>query len=129
MERDVLIDSNFFISRLRRGVDPFLELARQQGDTLFYCCGVVKAEVCRGISQQRLLQRVTRGFEVMCWVPTTDKVWDRVVSMAWAASRRGETAQITDLIIAASALEIGAAVLTTDSDFRRFPGLEVLDDL
>jgi predicted nucleic acid-binding protein len=31
--------------------------------------------------------------------------------------------QVTDLIIAASALEADAAVLTLDSDFRRVPGL------
>jgi predicted nucleic acid-binding protein len=37
--------------------------------------------------------------------------------------------QITDLVVAVSALFVNAAVLTLDSDFRRVPGLCVLDKL
>ena len=49
--------------------------------------------------------------------------------LAWELDRRGIVMQLTDLVIAACALESNAAVLTHDADFRRVPGLRVLSRL
>ncbi len=43
--------------------------------------------------------------------------------------RKGTPIPAADLLIAAHALQAGAAVLTLDNDFRRVPGLTVLDPL
>lgn len=129
MEENVLVDSSFFISRFRKGLDPFQELAASDDDYEFYSCGVVKLEVCRGIVTPRLLKQHQANFEVACWVPTTDKIWDDALSLAWSLARKGITMQVTDMIIAVSALSVDAAVLTLDSDFNNVPGLRVISDL
>lgn len=129
MEQNVLVDSNFFISRLRKGRDPFRELAEADEGILFYSCGVVKMEVCRGVKERRLFDRMKQNFDVMCWVPSTDAIWDKANELAWASARRGNTMQLTDLVIAVSAMEVDAAVLTADSDFLRIPGLRVVTEV
>lgn len=129
MEENVLVDSSFFISRFRRGLDPFQELAASDDDYEFYSCGVVKVEVCRGIVAPRLLKQHTTNFELACWVPTTDKIWDDALALAWNLARRGITMQVTDMVIAVCALSIDAAVLTLDSDFDNVPGLRVIREL
>jgi len=49
--------------------------------------------------------------------------------LAWELAGKGFTMQVTDLVIAASALTTDAMVLTLDSDFTRIPGLRVIDTL
>ena len=90
---------------------------------------MVKLEVCRGIVTPRLLKQHQANFEVACWVPTTDKIWDDALALAWGLARKGITMQVTDMIIAVSALSVDAAVLTLDSDFNNVPGLRVISDL
>ena len=129
MEESVLIDSSFLIKRLRTGLDPFTELAAADDRYEFYTCGVVVTEVCRGMSSRRLFQRARENFAVMCWVPTTDALWEEVTALAWTLARIGVTMQVTDMIIAVSALSVDAAVWTFDSDFHFVPDLRVVTPL
>lgn len=114
---------------MRNGLDPFEELLAADEDYEFYSCGVVKAEVCRGITAPKLFQRSKEFFDVMCSVPTTDQIWDQVLDLAWKLARKGITMQVTDMVIAVSAINADAAVLTLDSDFDNVPGLRVLHEL
>jgi predicted nucleic acid-binding protein len=129
MEENVLVDSSFFINRLRQRKDPFLELAGADEKYEFYVCGVVQTEVCVGMLSERLYRQALRQFEIMCWVPTTSRVWERATEMAWGLARNGIVVKVPDLVIAVSALEADAAVLTYDSDFGFVPGLRVIDRL
>ncbi len=129
MEENVLVDSSFFINRLRKRLDPFQELAEADDRFEFFSCGVVRTEVCRGLKYPRWVDQAKENFAVMCWVPTTDKIWDRALDIAWNLGRDGITMQVTDLIIAASALSVDAVVLTLDSDFSFVPGLRVIHRL
>lgn len=129
MEENVLIDSSFLIKRLRAGADPFIELAAEDDRYEFHTCGVVVAEVCRGITSRRLYDRARENFAVMCWVPTNDAIWEEVTELAWTLARIGVTMQVTDMIIAVSALSVDAAVWTFDSDFHYVPDLRVVTPL
>jgi predicted nucleic acid-binding protein len=129
MEKNVLVDSSFFIGCLRRRIDPFERLHASSMEYEFYSCGAVMTEVCRGVRVQRLYEEMRGAFAVMCWVPTTEKIWSDATDLARSLVARGVTMQVTGLIIAASALAADAAVLTLDSDFQQVPGLLVLDKL
>lgn len=129
MEDNILVDSSWFIQRYREGVDPFKLLEQSNFDHEFYSCGVVMMEVCRGVRQPRLYRAVRQDFAVMCWVPTTNIIWERATDLAWQLAGKGFTMQLTDLVIAASAMAVDAMVLTQDSDFRRIPGLRVIEEL
>lgn len=129
MEENVLVDSSYFIRCLRRGEDPFRNLAAADERYEFYACGVVQMEVCVGMRQERLYRQMLKQFEVMCWIPTTSRVWERATELAWTLAREGIAMKVPDLTIAASALEADAAVLTLDSDFSFVPGLRVINEL
>jgi predicted nucleic acid-binding protein len=129
MERNVLVDSSWFIGHLRRRNDPFLELEKSSLGYEFFSCGVVMTEVCRGLRVQRHYENMRSAFAVMCWVPTTEKIWSEATDLARHLAARGVTMQLADLVIAVSALAADAAVLTLDSDFRQVPNLCVIDKL
>ncbi len=129
MEKNVLVDSSFFIRSFRQGGDPFRVLQQANLGYEFYSCGLVMLEVCRGMRVRRLYEAARNHFAVMCWVPTTEKIWSDATHLARDLATRGVTMQLTDLVIAASALSVDAAVLTLDSDFLQVPDLRVIDKL
>ena len=129
MAANVLVDSSFFIDRLRAGTDPFEEFAARADADDFLTCGLVITEVLRGVKIKKAHQRLESLFSCMIYVPTLNRVWERVAKLAWELDRAGKGMQITDLIVAACALEVDAVVLTLDSDFERVPGLRVISRL
>ena len=129
MSGSVLVDSSFYISRLRKGLDPLQELADLSDEWEVVTCGIVVVEVCRGFKTEKLRQRFERAFSTMIFVPTTPKVWHEAMDLAWRLDRQGQIMQVTDLTIAACALHVDAAVVTLDSDFERVPNLQVFNEL
>ena len=125
----LLPDSNFFINSARRRSDPFVELAAHMGEWEFVTCGVVVAEVTRGRSDPHVLRKFRERFAVMVYLPTTNAVWERVAQLAWTLDRKGTVLQLSDLVIAATALEADATVLTFDAHFQKIPGLRVISQL
>ncbi|MEI9893897.1 MAG: PIN domain-containing protein [Chthoniobacter sp.] len=124
-----LVDSSFFIDRLRAGLDPLEELAAFSDDWEFLTCGVVRVEVLRGMKHKSAHQRMADFMGCMLYVPTLNTVWERAGALAWKMDREGKTMQVTDLLIATCALEAEADVLTFDSDFARVPGLRAIRSL
>ena len=127
MAAAVLVDSNFFIARQRRNLDPFAELNEFAGQHEFLTCGMITMEVLRGVLSPRVAQRYQLGFSVMIYVPTTSRTWDLATDIALSLDRKGTPIPPQDSLIAAHALQAGAAVLTFDTDFRRIPGLTILE--
>ncbi|MGC3990126.1 MAG: PIN domain-containing protein [Chthoniobacteraceae bacterium] len=127
--QSVLVDSGFYINRLRAGADPFQELNRFVGEYNFFTCGIVQVEVLRGIRNRTAFERTSEVMKSMFFLPTTDQILHQTLALAWQLDRTGKVMQVTDLIIAACALEAGACVLTLDRDFHHVPNLHVIHQL
>ncbi len=128
MGNAVLVDSNFYITRQRAGLDPFAELA----PTAVWepvTCGIVMLEVLRGAGPERVFQHYRATFEVMTCIATTGRIWMSATEILRTLARRGYTIPVPDALIAASALSIDAPVLTFDAHFKLIPRLIVLDSL
>lgn len=129
MAKLVLPDSNIYIDAVRAGIDPFQHFSGFLEEWEFATCGMIVLEVCRGIREPVRLQRFRERFSVMIFLPASNTIWERVTQLGWSLDRQGRVITATDLLIAATALQAGAAVLTRDAHFRQIPGLEVIDRL
>ncbi len=129
MAAAVLVDSNYYIRRLKTDGDPLLELEQMAHRLEFVTCGMVVMEVCRGLQFEPQRRRYRSAFNVMSCIPTTSRIWDLATDIALVLDRRGTPIPPQDSLIAAHALQAGAALLTFDKDFNRVPGLTVLDHL
>lgn len=129
MGAEILVDSSYFIERLRAGEDPFEELAAYSEFWDFATCGVVTVEVLRGVKAKKAHQLLEELFGSMIYIPTRNSVWERTAQLAWMLDRRGRFVRVPDLVIASCALERDATVLTLDSDFDVIPNLRVLHRL
>jgi predicted nucleic acid-binding protein len=125
MSAPVLVDSNVYISLLRRGHDPAEILHDWIGNGDLATCGMVRLEVERGLKIEKIRRHIGAFFDVLINVPTSNKIWEQATGLAWTLDRAGVTLPSQDILIAACAQEIGAAVLTDDRHFEKFAGLQV----
>lgn len=121
-----LVDSSVLIGLLRRGLDPAKELAGRAKRMDLATCGMVRLEVLRGVVQPTARRAVAGFLDVMCNVPADNRLWDEAAQLAWELDRKGRILPAQDLVIAACARRIGAAVLTFDAHFSEIPDLTVL---
>lgn len=121
-----MVDSNVFIDLLIRSRDPARSLLDWAGNRNLATCGMVRLEVLRGITIPKSHRNTSAFFNVMINVPSNNRLWDAAAELAWKLDRKGIVIPGTDVLIAASAMQIGAAVLTTDAHFSRIGGLEVI---
>ncbi len=126
MAENVLVDSNIYISLLKSKGDPRPILVEWAGERNLVICGMVRLEVLRGIRSEKFLHSLSVFMDVMVNVPTNQQLWNEAITLACQMDRKGFVISATDAIIAASALRIGAAVLTSDAHFSRIDGLQVI---
>lgn len=125
-DHPVLVDSNVFIDALRQGNDPMRVLLDRYPLTDLVTCGVVKAEVLRGVKSLKARARLASLFEVMRYIQTSDRLWDDAWELAWSLDRQGKVLPLTDIVIASCALREGALVLTADHHFDEIPNLNIV---
>jgi hypothetical protein len=124
----VLVDSSWYVTVGKRGGDPLglLESVAQVRDVA--TCGVVRAEVARGLRSEKMLDVFREAWDVMLYVPTDNKLWSEVESTIWWLDRSiGGSLPLADIVIACCARRIGAVVLTLDKHFQRIPGIVAVD--
>lgn len=129
MESVILVDSCVYIKLLREKRDPAAELMERLQLEDIATCGMVRMEVLRGVSMPKARRVYEQFFDVMQYVPTDAKLWEEATEMAWQLQRKGLAPPAQDILIAASAKRIDAAVLTYDSHFEMIPGLRLYRSL
>lgn len=119
----VLVDSSWYIWHMRAGRRPLRELQPIEFTRDIATCGIVRAEVARGIRDPALLKKFQVRWDVMLSVPTDKDLLLDAETLAWQLDRRGVVLPLTDILIACCARRIGAVVLTFDKHFSHIPGL------
>lgn len=126
MESLVLVDSCIYITLSKRRLDPSVVILERLQLEDIVTCGMVRLEVIRGIALPKARTHMESFFDVMQNVPTDNKLWEEACELGWKVTRNGNNMPAQDIIIAACALRVGAAVLTHDGHFDHIPGLRVL---
>lgn len=121
-----MVDSNVYIDLLRASRDPIKVIGGWSGSRNLATCGMIRMEVLRGIKATRSYQSLSIFMDVMINVRTSDSFWDEATALAWALDRKGQVIPAQDIIIAACAMRLGAAILTSDAHFHVISGLEVI---
>jgi predicted nucleic acid-binding protein len=126
MESLVLVDSCIYITLAKRRLDPSVVLLEHLELEDIVTCGMVRLEVIRGIALPKVRTHIESFFDVMQNVPTDNKLWEEACELGWKVTRKGNNMPAQDIIIAACALRVDAAVLTHDGHFDHIPGLRVV---
>jgi len=85
--------------------------------------GVVLAELLQGCRTLKEAETIVFTLTGLRFLETSFSSWRRCAELSFALRRKGVTLPLSDLIIAALAIEHQAELHSTDADFRRFAGL------
>lgn len=125
----ILVDSTVYIDLLRQREDPRAALAQLLRAGGLGCCEIVRLEVLRGIIAPAFRIEMEEFFDLVPDLPLNAEVWRRALDLGWTLDRKGEVLPLTDLLIAACALQHGAALVSSDRHFTRIPGLKLWKNL
>ncbi len=129
MTTDILCDSAIYIGLMRAGQDPRKVLAPYLLAGRLYNCGVVRAEVLRGMKEEQRYEQMEQFFDIVPEIPTDPNLWRKVSEIGWKLGRKGKWPPATDITIAACAIRIGATLISPDPHFVDMPGLLLVPDL
>ena len=121
----VIADTNIWISYLR---DPDgetgMDLQALIDNNQLMLTGVVRAELLQGSRTQREYDSLLSVLSAFPYEEMTEATWTLAGRVGFQLSRSGNLIPLTDLAIAALALERGHAVFSNDSHFDRVDALE-----
>jgi hypothetical protein len=129
MAVEVLVDSNVYIDLLRAkrdAVGTLFEWAELHACPLAVC-GMIRLEVLRGIVSLKARRKIGHFMDAMVEVPSDRGLWNRATNLAWTLDRQGITIPGADAVIAASALAVGAVILTSDTHFSLIRNLRTVE--
>lgn len=125
----LLVDSSIYIEHLRAGEDVRQRLLPHFQAAMLYNCGVVRAEVLRGIKSPQARDGMEAFFDIIPEVPCDARALRHAAQLGWELGRKGKWPPISDLVIAVCALRVNATVVTLDSHFDDVPKLRVTDHI
>jgi predicted nucleic acid-binding protein len=123
----VLVDTSGWIAFFRgdrdavNRIDPLL----RSGEAAL--SGPVYAELLSGARTRSAFEVLRSLLGSLEWLEEPAVAWDRVAEARFALARQGVQASLVDLLIAVTAAEAGAALLTRDRDFGRIARVLPLD--
>jgi predicted nucleic acid-binding protein len=88
-------------------------------------CGIVQAELLAGIRDESERERLRQGMSGIEYVETTRSTWTKAGNLAAELRSRGLTLPLSDLVLAAIAVESGYLILSADRHFTRIPGVKL----
>jgi tRNA(fMet)-specific endonuclease VapC len=102
--------------------------------TIAVTCAIVRGELQYGIvrlpdgpKRGKYTARVTQILRALHCLPVTEQASDRYAEIRRAVELAATPLDDNDLWIAATALSLGAILVTRDSDFSRITGLVIED--
>lgn len=87
--------------------------------------GIILAEILRGLSQSQTDQYRTKELMNIECINITSHTYVQAAKLGQRLDKKGQKIALPDCIIAATAIENNATLVTKDKHFTRFPNLDI----
>ena len=129
-----LLDTNAFTDIMREHPRMIARLEGLPTDDRVVICSIVRGEILYGINrlspgkrQQDLSSKAENIFAALLCEPVPEAAADHYASVKNTRLKKGLSMDENDLWIAATALHVGACLVTRDHDMQQIDGLIVAD--
>jgi len=125
MNPQVLIDTSIWVEYFRGKDQELVEsvkhLIRTRRATL---CGIVLSEILAGVKAKKSRDTLKQTLDALEYAEVSRDTWILAGELSSNLKHQGLSVPLTDLILAALALENGSELFTMDSHFERIPEIK-----
>ncbi len=90
-----------------------------------WTCGIVLFEVLRGIKSENEKRRLLGMLAGLPYIEMARGLWESAAELAILAKKNGITLPLSDIFIAAIAIENDLSIYTLDKHFEQIPNLKL----
>lgn len=120
----LLVDSTIYIDWFRQRIDPRPLVEPFIKARTLAVCGIIRAEVIRGIIRPDQKTKIHAFFSLMEDITIDSAMWQEIAELSWSLDRKGIMLPLTDIAISCCALQTDATIITTDEHFSKIPDLK-----
>ncbi len=118
-DTSVLID---FLKNIEPNADAIASLLETKR---LYVTGIIMAELLQGVRSEKEEQYIGKLIDGIDAIELTNKLWIKAGRLSCSLRRKGINLPLTDIAIAAIALEHNLSIFTTDKHFESIPGISI----
>jgi len=118
-DTSVLID---FLKDTKPNADAVASLIATQR---LYVTGIIMAELLQGVRSEKEEQYIGKLIDGIDAIELTNDLWLKAGRLSYSLRRKGISLPLTDIAIAAIALEHNLPIFTLDKHFESIPGISI----
>ena len=125
MKNKILVDTTIWIEFFRgrsKIADDFEMLLMENAVCI---CGIVMFEVLRGIKSEGEKNRILSILASLPYIEMTKKLWQSAAELSVSAKLKGMNLPLSDIFIAAIAIENDLPIYTVDKHFTQISNLKL----
>ncbi len=125
MKSKILIDTTIWIEFFRRKSKTADHLETLLMENAVWTCGVVMFEVPQGIKSEAEKNKILSILASLPYVEMTKKLWQGAAELSILLKKNGVILPLSDIFIAAVAIENDLLIYTLDQHFTQIPNLKL----
>lgn len=126
MNSKIMVDTSIWIQYFRGKLGQNEELIERGLNQNFVCVtGPILAELLQGVKSAKEYEMLGQCIDAIPYVNCEYGDWIKAGEMAFELRRKGITIPLSDIIIAAVAIRIGAEIYTRDQHFEKITAAKI----
>ena len=125
MKNKVLVDTSVWIEFFRSDSVAGNLLETLLSDNSVCTCGIVLFELLQGVKSDKEKTVVMNALSGLPYKEMNVQLWQKSAELSAALKREGLRLPLSDILIAAIALEHALSVFTLDRHFEQIPGVVI----
>jgi predicted nucleic acid-binding protein len=121
----ILADTSVWIEFFRRESEIGAYLFSLLTEKPVWVCGIVMFELLQGVKSEAEKLEVQSAFEGLPYAKMSPLLWQRAAELSQSLKKSGRNIPLSDIFIAAIAIEYNLSILTTDKHFEHIPGVKL----
>jgi len=121
----ILVDTTIWIEffRGKSKIADHLEMLLTENPV--WTCGVVMFEVLQGIKSEGEKNKILSILAILPYVEMTKRLWQSAAELSILLKKKGVILPLSDIFIAAIAIENDLSIYTLDHHFTQIPNLKL----
>lgn len=121
----ILADTSVWIEFFRPESPTGTLLASLIPESSIWVCGVVIYELLQGVRSRAEKTKIQSALSGLQYAELTSTLWEKAADLSAALKKSGFTLPLSDILIAATAMEHNLQIFTLDKHFEQIKGVQL----